>query len=74
MRPTLSHMRHWTLLLFSPALLLLCDGVDELDLLVQHTLRRLDGVVEQDHHVQHEHTGECCGSVVGVDSWGSVSM
>ena len=56
----------------SPALLLLSDGVDELwlDLLVQHALRLLDSVVEQDRHVLHEHTGECCGSVVGVDSRG----
>ena len=56
----------------SPALLLLSDGVDELwlDLLVQHALRLLDSVVEQDRHVPHEHTEECCGSVVGVDSRG----
>ena len=44
---------------FSPALLplllLISDGVDELERLVQHLLRRLDGVVEQDRHVQHKH-------------------
>ena len=67
MLPTLSHMRHWTLLLFSPALLLLRDGVDEL-VLVQHALRRLDG--GQDRHAQHEHARQYCGSVLGVDSWG----
>ena len=41
----------------SPALLtllLLSDGVGELqERLVQHKLRRLGGVVEQDPHVQH---------------------
>ena len=54
---------------FSPALLPLLllnsDGVDELEHLVHHVLRRLDGVVEQDRHVQHKHTDLCCGSVEG---------